>query len=620
MLTRQVSAALDRWNIIADASAGLPLQLSPPGRFLRHVAGLFSGRLTAEMLLTLLKHPLCHDAQGRGPHLLHTRDLELELRRNGPPFPDPASLEKFAVKHKIDPDWITWVSKTLCDQQVSGEIPLTDWVDRLRGLAEAIASGSQSDGSGTLWDMNAGKKALSVITSLADEAPYGGPMTARDFGDLLGALLAGEEVRDRDAALPGIMIWGTLEARVQGADLMILGGLNEGSWPEPAKPDPWLNRQMRDQAELLLPERRIGLSAHDFQQAIAAPAVWLTRAMRSDDAETVPSRWLNRMTNLLDGLPDQGGKAALAGMRARGQDWLDWAEALEHAPERPAAKRPSPRPPISARPRHLNVTEIKRLIRDPYAIYARRVLGLNPLNPLVQEPDALLRGNVIHEFLEDYIKATMDGSAELTADSFRAYARATLERLVPWPTARIMWLARLDRIADDFLTAEASRQRDGGPAAFEQKSTFTMHDPEFSLTGRADRIDQRADGTLRILDYKTGTPPSKAEQSKFDKQLLIEAAMAEENGFGDLPAAPVTDAAFLGVGSAYKEVPAPLLEEPPAKVLAELRDLLGAYLEPDQGFTSRRMLQKDTDVGDYDQLARFGEWDRSANPEPEDLT
>ena len=101
----------------------------------------------------------------------------------------------------------------------------------------------------------------------------------------------------------------------------------------------------------MLPERRIGLSAHDFQQAIAAPEVWLTRAERSDaEADTVPSRWLNRLTNLLSGLPDQGGRDALDAMRARGQQWLDWADALEeptpipqmpHAPRRDRRLRPA---------------------------------------------------------------------------------------------------------------------------------------------------------------------------------------------------------------------------------------------------------------------------------------
>lgn len=619
MLTRQVSAALDRWNILPDDSAGVPLQLSPPGRFLRHVAGLFARRLDAEALLTLLKHPLCHSAGDRGAHLLHSRDLELHLRRNGPPFPDSDSLTGFAVEKDVPDTWVRWLIRNFCDQQISGTLPLTDWVQRLRDLAEAIA-GAGTAGAGELWDKNAGQAALAVISGLADEAKHGGEMTALDFADLLGALLAGQEVRDRDAPHPRIMIWGTLEARVQGADLLILGGLNEGSWPEAPAPDPWLNRQMRDRAGLLLPERRIGLSAHDFQQAIGAPEVWLTRAVRSDDAETVPSRWLNRLTNLLQGLPDQGGRAALKQMRDRGRTWLRWSEMLEQAPRIAAAPRPSPRPPVTARPRRLSVTEIKRLIRDPYAIYAKHVLRLKPLDPLVQAPDALLRGIVIHEILEHFVKDSVLDGALLTRDNFLKRAEALLDQHVAWPTARKLWLARLERIADDFLRAEISRRSDGGPIAFEAKMRLTLEPLGFTLNGRADRIDRNSRGALTIIDYKTGTPPSESQQAKFDKQLLIEAAMAEQGGIDGFDPMAVASAVFIGMGGTYKEVPAPLDKEPPDRVLAELTELISYYLEPDQGFSSRRMMHKDSDVGDYDHLARFGEWDRTAETKPEDLT
>ncbi len=619
MLTRQVSAALDRWNILPDDSAGLPLQLSPPGRFLRHVAGLFTRRLDGEALLTLLKHPLCHDGADRGAHLLQTRDLELDLRRHGPPFPDRVSLTASAIRTEASADWIGWVGQYFCDQQVSGTHPLSDWVRRLWDLAEAISAGSAGE-QGTLWDKNAGQKALGVLAALQDEAQHGGPMAAHDFADLLGALLAGEEVRDRDAPHPHIMIWGTLEARVQGADLLILGGLNEGSWPEAPAPDPWLNRQMRDKAGLLLPERRIGLSAHDFQQAIGAPEVWLTRATRSDDAETVPSRWLNRLTNLLNGLPDQGGQAALSDMKGRGKTYLSWAKTLEQAPRVDPAHRPSPRPPVAARPRRLSVTEIKRLIRDPYAIYAKHVLRLTPLDPLVQAPDALLRGIVVHEILEHFVKESVLDTALLTRENFLKRAHDLLEKHVAWPTARKLWLARLDRIADDFLRAETARRSDGGPVAFEAVMKLALTPLDFTIAGRADRIDRNSRGELRIIDYKTGVPPSESQQAKFDKQLLIEAAMAEQGAIEGIDPTDVAEAIFIGMGGSYKEVAAPLVKEPTEKVLTELKQLVSAYLEPDQGFSSRRMLHKDTDIGDYDHLARFGEWDRSAETRPEDLT
>lgn len=618
MLTRQVTAALDRWNILPDDSAGLPLHLSPPGRFLRHVAKLFSHRLTGETLLTLLKHPLCHDGEGRGSHLLHTRDLELNLRRKGPPFPDAVSFAAYGLDRDIGP-WIDWITVNFCDQIISDDLSLHDWVTRLRHLAEGIAAGSRTDGAGTLWDKNAGQKAGSVLADLEREAEYGGPLNAREFGDLLGALLSGEEVRDRDAPHSKIMIWGTLEARVQGADLLILGGLNEGSWPESAHPDPWLNRQLRSEAGLLLPERRIGLSAHDFQQAVAAPEVWLTRSIRSADAATVPSRWLNRLSNLLDGLPDQDGPQVLSDMRARGDTWLGWAKQIEEAPRIPSAPRPSPRPPVASRPRQLSVTEIKRLIRDPYAIYAKHILRLRPLDSLVHAPDALLRGIVVHDILEQFIRVSVENPELLNHDTFIGMCRDMLDTHVAWPTARRLWLARLRRITDDFLQSEIGRRSRAMPVEFEATAHARLDPLDFTLVARADRIDRDAQGRLMLYDYKTGRPPSAAEQAKFDKQLLLEAAMAEQGGFERIDPAQVAEAMFIGVGAAFKEVPAPLSEQPPEKVWDDLRLLISAYFDPEQGFTARRMLQKDTDIGDFDHLARFGEWDRTTDPTPEDL-
>lgn len=620
MLTRRVSAALDRWNIIPDDSAGMPLHLSPPGRFLRHVTSTFSERLTAATLITLLKHPLCHSGLGRNEHLICSRNLELLLRRKGPAFPDSTSLATSAATIEAAETWGSWLAGIVSGGPVSGTLPLSQWITRLRSRAETLAAGSLTPGSGALWERNAGQAAQKVMDELEAESAQGGALTAREFADLLDALLTGGEVRDRDAPSGSVLIWGTLEARVQGAELLILGGLNEGSWPEQAQPDPWLNRSMRKQAGLLLPERRTGLSAHDFQQAIAAPEVWLTRALRSDDSETVPSRWLNRLVNLLGGLPGSGGVAALGEMRARGQGWLDLVGALEAAPKIAPAPRPSPRPPAVSRPRQLPITAIKTLIRDPYAIYSRHVLRLDPLDPLSQEPDALLRGNVVHQILETFVTETREEPMRLTADRLLQLCSRLMDEHVPWPAARRMWLARMRGIAEGFVSAERVRQAMASPKYIEVRMAVPLPGLDFTLTGRADRIDVDDDGNLLIYDYKTGRVPTAKEQTYFDKQLLIEAALAEKGLIKGIEPASVRSAVFLGVGTKLAEQPAPLEVEAPGEVLTGLIRLVGRYLRDEQGFTARRMMFKDTDRGDFDHLARFGEWDASCDAAPEVLT
>ncbi|SIT80965.1 double-strand break repair protein AddB [Pontibaca methylaminivorans] len=620
LLTRQVTAALERWEILPDDSAGMPLQLSPPGRFLRQVAGLFRERLSCEALLALLKHPLTHSGDGRGDHLRLARDFEIFLRSRGPAFPDATGIAAGCGDSPETQRWGRWIGEWICGQHIAGEAPLADWVARLRAVAESIAAGAGAAGSGGLWDRNAGQQALEVVESLAAEADHGGAMTASDFGNLLGTLLAAREVRDRDAPRPDVMIWGTLEARVQGAGVVILGGLNEGIWPDAARPDPWLNRALRMQAGLLLPERRIGLAAHDFQQAIAAPEVWLTRATRTNDADSVPSRWLNRLVNLLNGLPEAGGRAALEGMRARGRGWLDRVTALEAVARQAPAPRPAPAPPLIARPRRLSITEIRTLIRDPYAIYARHVLRLRPLDPLVKTPDARLRGIAVHDFLERLIRTSLEDRGVLARDGFLALAGQVLSEHVAWPAARRLWHRRLEGIAEPFLAHERAQRETATPAGLEIRARLELSPPGFTLTGRADRIDRSAGGSLVIYDYKTGNPPTAPVQRRFDKQLLLAAVIAEHGGFEGIAPAPVSAAAFVGVGTQFKTSAAPLDEEPPAQVLDEFRELITAYLDPRQGFTARLAMQKDSDPGDYDQLARFGEWNRTSAATTEVLT
>lgn len=618
-LTRQVTAVLQRWGIVPDDSAGRPAQMTAPGRFLRHVTQLFTEPLSAEALLTLLKHPLCHDA-GRGPHLLNTRDLELHLRANGWAYPNAPALRAWGEAENRAA-WTDWLTQCFCDLEDTAIRPLAEHVERHAALAEAIAAGSGATGAGALWDRAAGRTLLRIVEDLRAEAPHGTDMSARDYAALFGAIVSREEVPEVDPTHPDIRILGPLEVRAAPADLMILAGLNEGGWPEMPGADPWLNRALRAEAGLLLPERRIGLSAHDFQIGAAAPEIWLTRSTKSNGAETVPSRWLNRLANLLSGLPSREGPAALEAMKDRGRRWLALARAAEEPMAAPSVRRPSPAPPAAARPNKLSVTEIKRLVRDPYAIYARHVLRLRPLDPLMRPPDALLRGILLHEILENVVKDARDADRPVSADDLNAVARAILSdpANLPFPSVQLLWRSRVARIADWFAETEAARQAVARPAHFEARGRATIPDLGFTLTGTADRIDIDERGGAHVYDYKTGQAPTEKQQRLFDKQLLLEAAMIERGAFENLAPDHVARALFISLSpSDPKEVPAPLEDAPPETVWAEFTALIAAYADPAKGYTARRALLSDSDAGDYDHLARFGEWDvtDTATPEP----
>ena len=605
MLTRRVTAMLERWGITPDDSAGRPLALLPPGQFLGSLVRLMTEPPGTANLLAMLKHPLCHSSQdGRAAHMRIVRKLEARLRKKVENRLDAELLGKCSE----DKVWTGWADAVLT-LDVSGEHTIAEWVSVVRHWAEYLGRGTDAQGAGRLWETEAGEAALAFLTKLEAEGDAGGVLSPYDFQQTFLDLLSNEDVRDPTRAHPAIKIWGTLEARVQCPDIAILAGLNEGVWPSLSDADPWLNRALRREGGFLLPERRIGLQAHDFQQAAAAPRIVLSRAGRDGDADTVPARWLNRITNLLSGL-SVNGEAALEAMRARGKARLAQARALDAEKiDAPKAKRPSPKPPKEARPRRLAVTQIQTLKRDPYAIYAGKVLDLSPLNPLDPETDARVRGIIVHGVLRAFVENGPIEAARLVTLAEKAL------RDVPEREMAALWLGTVRGWAGEFAAQERARQTTATPAAFEITGKMEFPDIGFTLKGTADRIDRGEDGALIIYDYKTGTPPSAKQMAIFDRQLLLEAMMAEEGAFKELGPADVSKVVYVQVGNALKETPHPLTETPqdfrPATVRAEFEALITAYLDPATGFLSRAMLESERDERDFDHLARLGEWDES---------
>lgn len=624
MLTRRVAAALDRWGIVPDDSAGQPLQQTAPGRLMRHVARGLGRRPDLELVLTLLKHPLTATGSGlRGEHLRFTRELELKLRRDGPAFPDADVLQGWAAAGTVEQrQWALWLGALLRTFEDAQDQSISAWLETYSSLLAILAAGPDGDVEASeLWREEAGRACRRLLDQLRSEAPEDGGISAANFSDLVESLLQAEQLRDPRKTDPRVSFLGTLEARVQDADLVILAGLNEGSWPEVPAPDPWLSRRMRLDAGLLLPERQIGLAAHDFQQAIAAPHVILSRSRRDSEAETVPSRWLNRLMNLLTGLPEREGPTALAQMRARGARRLQ----LAHELERPvtvlaAAPRPSPRPPAAARPRKLPVTAIKTLIRDPYALYAGRILRLRPLDPLRPMPDPRLRGDVLHRIVERFVTDRPDGETQSEAEArLLRDAETILGESIPWPSAQRLWLARMARIAPRLVADEQARRERGEPVVIEARGSATLDPVPFTLTAQPDRIDLLRDGTAQVFDYKTGVPPSDAEVLYFDKQLLLEAAMTARGAFPAIGPRPVSAMTYIRLGGGGESRDLKLGESEIEESWAKLRRLVGRYLSEAQGFTARRALHQARERSDYDHLSRFGEWDLTDPPSPEDV-
>jgi RecB family exonuclease len=338
---------------------------------------------------------------------------------------------------------------------------------------------------------------------------------------------------------------------------------------------------------------------------VGAKTVWLTRSLRSDDAETVPSRWLNRIENLLNGLEKPDDYSWMDRLRARGEDWLAKVAALEEPEIAPLSIRPSVAPPVACRPERLAVTDIKHLIRDPYAIYAKRILNLKRLDSLTKSPDAPLRGTLIHDLLEAFLETAPWANAEAAKATLLDLAKERFQTTVPWPAARRMWLARVDRFSEWFITHEMIRQANIISTKTEIKGEINLPELGFTLSGTADRIDLLKDGSAHIYDYKTGKPPTPAQQLHFDKQLLLEVEILRRGGFSGLAPLKAAGATYIGLDNAPSQPAAPLDE---TDVWSDFHNLIRAYQSAEQGYTARRAMLKADDSSNYDHLARYGEW------------
>jgi ATP-dependent helicase/nuclease subunit B len=421
-----------------------------------------------------------------------------------------------------------------------------------------------------------------------------------------------------------LKILGLLEARLLSIDRVVLGGLDEGVWPPRAETDAFLNRPMRARIGLTPPERRIGQTAHDFVQALGVPDAVITRAQKRDGSPMVPSRFLQRLKAF-------AGDAVWTEMVARGARFRAYARLLETPKPLGPLARPNPKPDPALMPRSLSVTEIETLIRDPYVIYARHVLGLDPLDPVAGAPNAASRGTIVHDllarFVERYPAAMPDAQEALAfflAEGGEAFA--PIEQLSPRLHAE--WWPRFKAVVDAFITWETGR-RAGLKEIHVEKSgklALTLDDGSaFTLRARADRIEVGRDGGMTLLDFKTGSPPTpKTVYAGFSPQLTLQAAMLMQGAFRDVPKAGATPALTYIHVSGGREPLRPTEIKPPrgetravdevvAEHLRQLKGLLSRYASGEAGFVSRPFPQYTAYATDYDHLARVSEWSSAAN-------
>lgn len=614
-LSRRVAAELRRWDIEVDDSAGAPLGDTAPGAFLRLTARLVAEHAAPISLLSCLKHPLAAGGMTPGLFRDRVRALEIAVLRGPRPKAGFAGLVEALGAESKDEPLVAWIA-ALTEaaepfRKVLGMLDslLPDIVAAHVAFTEFLARSADEIGAERLWSGEEGEQAAAFIRELHGAGALLGPAGGAAYPALFDSLMRGRVVRPRYGRHPRLHIWGPLEARLQQADLLILGGLNEGSWPPDPAPDPWMSRPMRVRFGLPPPERRVGLSAHDFAQAFSAREVMLTRATRVEGTPTVPSRWLLRLDNVLEAADSAGA------MRAEQGRWLGWQAALDRPAPLVRVRAPGPCPPVAARPRRLSVTQIETLIRNPYAIYARHVLRLRPLDPIDADPAAAERGTIIHEALDRFLDRFPSALPDDALDALLAIGREAFGATLDRPGVRAFWWPRFERIADWFVDHERTRRGFLRAIHNEVTGRIELDAPAgpFVLTGKADRIDLHDDGGVEIIDYKTGSPPTKTNIERgFSPQLPLEALIARDGGFEGVGAVTPRRIALWRLSGG----------NPPAEqvgidkdmealidgVRAGLLELIARYDDPETPYIPRPDPAHAPVRSDYDHLARVKEW------------
>jgi len=605
-LARRVTVQLKRFGIDIDDTAGVPLADTLPGSLLIALATAAGERFAPVPLLALLQHPLVRAGDARLPWLNMVRSLDLLALRGLRPAPGLSGVSRrLGGDRRTDPSqakdvlgwWDAEVRPMLAPLQ---PVPKDGW-----SLLEAVRTAAEALAGPALWAGEAGSALAQFLEALADsEADLSAlPVGGDDSAALLGGLMAGQTVRPRWQRHPQLAIWGPLEARLQAADLLIMGGLNEGVWPGKPAPDPFLAPAIRRALGLPGLARRTGMQAHDFAMGLGAPEVLLTRSAREGGAPSVPSRFWQRLEAAAGQRPDSGMLAPSA------RALLTVARRLHRSEAELRFERPSPQPPVSERPRSLSVTEVSGLKADPFAFYARHMLKLKPLDPRDAEPTGGDRGQVVHRILERWLKG------ERERMPLGVLVDEELGKLGDRPELVALWRPRVLRMVD-FVLEQLKDQPEWVPEGIESRGQLDCRG--VTLKGVADRIDRSAEG-LRIVDYKTGHVPGPKDVSTlWQTQLALLAHMAEAGAFIEVAPADVValdyiklsggrDPGALKPALGKKAGPDEIAKHKDA-AFADFQTLIGGYLLGDRPFQAKASMVHGRRFQDYDLLARVAEW------------
>jgi ATP-dependent helicase/nuclease subunit B len=655
-LARRVIASLARYGVELDDSAGVPVAALPSMVFLRLVVELAGDPLSPVPFLALLKHPMAvvgvtpaacrrmarrleiHTLRGLRPHTLEGwRDVI--LTQSGAKRKDLSSRQTFGASGEMlrsaqhdEPEMRVWFDRIhaalepLTRLLAARSVRLRDlWETHLRA-AEALASSDVAPGAERLWAEDTGHASSRWCEALWDAAEEHFTLDGRHYAAVLQQLMSKESYHAPYHRHPRLRILSPIEARLQRADRVILAGLNEGTWPALPEADPWLSRPMRVKLGLPDTTEEIGRSAYDVATLMALPEVILTRARKQGGSPAIPSRWWQRvevvggLQSVECGVQDSDFPHPSLSHRERGSTahFPAWVAQLDQpktvTPLAPVAACP----PVGLRPRSLSATRIELLLRDPYSLYASKILKLKALEELDLDPSHLQFGQILHAILEGYALAFPSLSPDARIAWMEQEAASQLGKLLERPAIRHFWWPRLMQILHWFVEEDAARRATGLQLFSECTGTWqwAASAGPFTLSAKADRLEYApSTGELACIDYKTGLLPS---QKKIDQgvacQLTLEALIAAKAGFADLPELPLsftTSYWKLHGREDVVEYLTPKPEKHPTLIReaeAGVQALIAAFDDPETPYLSCPTPDRRPPHSDFMHLARVKEW------------
>lgn len=601
-LARRVAAELERWQIKIDDSAGKPLHLTPVGIYLRSILEVLEADFSDSSVLALLKSPFIRLNSDLASVRRRVRDYELALRT-----PAYSGIKK-EIPEKLLQDVVLLKQtiRPLAELYANPQADFTALLQTHLQVAEALSGSKNGGGDKVLWRGDDGRKAAALFSKVLPQLKVLEQIDPKQYAAVLTRLMATETVRPLYGTHPRLKILGPIEARFNQYDVVIIGEVNEGVWPVLPSSDPWMSRPMKKDFGMPLPEKAIGVMAADFCQLMCAPEVYLTRAKRVTGTPMNKSRWLLRLETVLKAY----GKEA--------ETLLDYKyTSLARLQDTPAVQDkiavPAPKPPIESRPRRLSASWLERLICDPYSVFAAKILRLKQLDAPDKDLSFADYGNLIHGILEEF---NTKFPQELPSDAREQLINIGLNKFQSAEISaelRAFWWPSFLKTVDWVLAQEAICRPDIKQIYNEVEGQMEFAAPAgpFIAEARADRLNFNKDGSIDIIDYKTGSIRSnKQVHAGYAPQLPIEGLIAASGGFSKngrkIPTGKVNKLSYWRLGNKITEI------TETDKVLAQTREnlqkLISAFDFETTPYLARPNPKYVPKYSEYDHLERIKEW------------